>query len=493
MTKRRSSMRMGSWLFAAAGALLLAAPLAAAAQDAASHEVTFTKDVAPILQRSCQNCHRPDGGAPMSLVTYEEVRPWARSIKYRTGLRNEPEAMPPWYIEKDIGIQDFKNDPSLSDAEIEAIAAWVDNGAPLGDPADMPPPIEFLGADQWAIGEPDLIISSPTVEVGASDPDWWGPIGETAVGLTEDRYVAAVEQKEINDREPGTKRATVGSNFAIHHLVWSAVHDDEPSPEELVRLQQEDPDEYLRVLAEAAGQGFWPVHEVGRNADYFDPRAGQLLRAGSRLAFTSAHLHSTGSHTKTRLDIGFKFHPRGYEPEYINQPLFAGTLNIDVRGNQADQRVEALQTLQRHAKLALFEPHLHAAGVRMCLDAFYPNGLSETLSCSGYNHSWVRAYTYADHASPLIPKGTILRISGYFDTTPANRNVADGRNWSGLGHRSIDQMMINLTQGMYLSDEQFAQELAERREVLNLKGGEYVLGCPLCGDVAVEAAGQDQQ
>ena len=470
------------------------APLPAAAQDA-GHEVTFTKDIAPILQRSCQNCHRPDGGAPMALISYDEVRPWARSIKNRTGLRNKPESMPPWYIEKDIGIQSFKNDPSLSDAEVAAIATWVDNGAPQGNPADMPPPLEFLDANQWAIGEPDLIISSPTFEVGAADPDWWGPIGETLTGLTEDRYVAAVEQKEVSNREPTTnaKRATVGSNFAIHHLIWSAVHDEQVSPEEMERLQREDPAEFERVAAQAAGQGFWPVHEVGRNADYFDPRAGQLIKAGSRIAFTSAHLHSTGSHTKTRLDIGFKFHPRGYEPEYTNQPLFAGTLDIDVRGDQADQKIEAFQTMRENAKLTLFEPHLHAAGVRMCLDAIYPNGPRETLSCSGYNHSWVRAYTYADDAAPLIPKGTILRISGYFDTTPANRNVADGRNWSGLGHRSIDQMMINLTQGMYLTDEQFAQEMAERRDALNLVAGEYVPGCPLCGDLPEESAGQNQQ
>ena len=470
------------------------APLPAAAQDA-GHEVTFTKDIAPILQRSCQNCHRPDGGAPMALISYDEVRPWARSIKNRTGLRNKPESMPPWYIEKDIGIQSFKNDPSLSDAEVAAIATWVDNGAPQGNPADMPPPLEFLDANQWAIGEPDLIISSPTFEVGAADPDWWGPIGETLTGLTEDRYVAAVEQKELSNREPTTnaKRNTVGSNFAIHHLIWSAVHDDQMSPEEMERLQREDPAEFERVAAQAVGQGFWPVHEVGRNADYFDPRAGQLLKAGSRISFTSAHLHSTGAHMTTRLDIGFKFHPRGYEPEYTNQPLFAGTLDIDVRGSQADQKIEAFQTMRENAKLTLFEPHLHAAGVRMCLDAIYPNGPRETLSCSGYNHSWVRAYTYADDAAPLIPKGTILRISGYFDTTPANRNVADGRNWSGLGHRSIDQMMINLTQGMYLTDEQFAQEMAERRDALNLVAGEYVPGCPLCGDLPEESAGQNQQ
>lgn len=485
-----TTMRKIQFVMVLAAAGLFALPQMAQAQ--ASSEVTFTKHIAPILQRSCQNCHRPDGGAPMSLITYEEVRPWARSIKQRTGLRNKPETMPPWYIEKDIGIQDFKDDPSLSDAEVEMIAAWVDNGAPQGNPADMPPPLEFLDASLWRIGEPDLIVSSPTVEIAAADPDWWGAIGESPTGLTEDRYVAAVEMKEVNDREPTSGRATVGANFGIHHMIWTAVHDNELSDEELERLREEDPDEFERIAAQSAGQGFWPVHEVGRNADYFDPKAGQLLKAGSRLAFTSAHLHSTGSHMKTRLDVAFKFHPRGYEPEYTNAALFAGTLNIDVRGNEADQKVEAFQTMRRNAKLSLFEPHLHAAGVRQCLDAIYPNGLSETLSCSGYNHSWVRAYPYADHAAPLIPKGTILRVTSYFDTTPANKNVADGRNWSGLGHRSIDQMMISLTQGMYLSDEQFAEELEERRAVLNLRPGEYVLGCPLCGDIPV-ATNQDQQ
>ena len=489
MTTMWNLRRMLGLCSLAAIIMMIAVPQPAAAQD-----VTFTKDIAPILQRSCQNCHRPDGGAPMSLITYEDTRPWARSIKHRTGLRNMPEAMPPWYIEKDIGIQDYKGDVSLSDEEVAKIATWVDSGAPQGNPDDMPPLLEFVDASQWQIGEPDLVVSSPIIEVGASDPDWWGHIGESTTGLTEDRYVAAVEMKEINDREPTAGRATVGSRFAIHHMIWSAVHGDELSDEELERLQREDPDEFERVAAESAGQGFWPVHEVGRNADYFDPKAGPLLKAGSRLAFTSAHLHSTGSHTKTRLDIGFKFHPKGYQPDYTNRPLFAGTLNIDVRGNQANQKIEAFQTMRQNAKLTLFEPHLHAAGVRMCLDAIYPNGLQETLSCSGYNHSWVRAYPYADHAAPLIPKGSILRITGYFDTSRANKNVADPRNWSGMGHRSIDQMLINLSQGMYLSDEQFAQELAERREVLNLEPGEYVLGCPGCGDFgAATTAGQDQQ
>src|SRR4249920_4221972 len=102
--------------------------------------VTFTKDIAPILQRSCQNCHRPDGVAPMSLVTYEDVRPWARAIKTRTGIGPKAGVMPPWYMEKNIGIQKFKNDPSLSDEEVAKVAKWADSGAPRGNPADMPAP-----------------------------------------------------------------------------------------------------------------------------------------------------------------------------------------------------------------------------------------------------------------------------------------------------------------------------------------------------------------
>ena len=117
-------------------------------------EVTFSREIAPILQRSCQNCHRPGGTAPMSLVNYSEVRPWARSIKNRTQVRE----MPPWFIDKNIGIQRFKDDPSLTDQEIELIGRWVDTGALEGDPSDMPPPIHIYEAE-WGIGDPDLIVS----------------------------------------------------------------------------------------------------------------------------------------------------------------------------------------------------------------------------------------------------------------------------------------------------------------------------------------------
>ncbi len=112
--------------------------------------VTYSKDIAPILQRSCVNCHREGGGAPMSLRTYEEVAPWAQMIRFRTAIRDRMGAMPPFFVEKHIGVTKFKNDPSLSDEELARIQAWADNGAPEGDPDDLPPPVEFGEEGAWS-------------------------------------------------------------------------------------------------------------------------------------------------------------------------------------------------------------------------------------------------------------------------------------------------------------------------------------------------------
>ena len=439
---------------AAAG--LLAAPAAASEEE---NGVTYTKDIAPILERSCTQCHRPESVAPMSLLTYEQARPWARAMKYRTGRVGKPDIMPPWYIEKDIGIQHYKDDVSLSAGEIAAIAEWTDNGAPRGETVKETVAADAAAADEsWEIGEPDLVLTSPEIEVLPAAPDWWGPLGETETGLTEDRYVSAIEMREVHTFEGPPERDTIGGLYVIHHLVLIPVGPDgEP-------------------VAEA---GFWPVHEVGRNADVFHPDSGKLLQAGSKITFPSAHLHSNGRHTRAQLEIGFKFHPEGYEPTRTVEMIGLGTPDLDIRPMQADQKFEAFRALMEHTKMTVYEPHMHAAGVRMCLDAIWDTTI-ETLSCAGYNHNWVRVYTYEDDYAPLLPKGTILRITGYFDNTPTNPNVSDPRNWSGLGHRSIDNMMINIGQGVFLSDEEFVEEMATRRERLGLKLGETVLGCPLC-------------
>ena len=451
---------------AGAAVWAVAVPLATAGQ---APEPTFTKDIAPILQRSCQKCHRPNALAPMALITYEEVRPWARSIKYRTGLRNKMGVMPPWYIEKNIGIQRFKDDWSLSDDEIATIAAWTDNGAPRGNPADMPTPPPFIDVDEWEIGQPDLIVSSPSFEVKGAAPDWWGNLGEAETGLTEDRYVAAIEYRERNDLQRGVKSDTVGGLFVVHHSVFYSFAPDDN--------------------ANDATQ--WPVHEVGRNADVFDAEAGRLLKAGSKLLFPSTHLHANGTDTIARLEVGFKFHPKGYEPTKEMELLFFGNgPDIDIRAMEDNQRMDAYFTLPENTKISVYEPHMHAPGVRMCLEAVWGTTV-QTLNCSGYDHNWVRAYKYEDDAAPLLPKGTILHLTGYFNNTQTNPNVVDPRNWSGSGHRSVDNMFINLLQAIYMDDEEFEAEVAKREQQLRLTGGGTDIGCLLCGaaDPPVNAGG----
>src|SRR5437773_2584012 len=185
----------------------------ATADKSAPTPVTFTKDVAPILQRSCQNCHRPDSNAPMSLITYEDARPYARSIKAKTASR----LMPPWHIERNIGIQKFKDDPSLSEQEIATIAAWVDQGAPKGNMADMPAPKQFDDESIWHI-KPDLIVEMPVAHVvpaNGSD-EFIDFIADS--GLTEDRYVRAVETK------PGP-----GARAVTHHLLTYLIQNVDPS------------------------------------------------------------------------------------------------------------------------------------------------------------------------------------------------------------------------------------------------------------------------
>ena len=132
--------------------VVVGTPRATAAGNAADTP-TFTKDVLPILQRSCQNCHRPGTAAPMALLTYEQVRPWARAIKDRVTTRQ----MPPWHLDRSIGV--YRDDPSLSDEEIGVVADWVDAGAPRGNPEEAPPPLDLIGLDEWVYGEPDLIVS----------------------------------------------------------------------------------------------------------------------------------------------------------------------------------------------------------------------------------------------------------------------------------------------------------------------------------------------
>ena len=180
------------------------------------------------------------------------------------------------------------------------------------------------------------------------------------------------------------------------------------------------------------------------------------------------------------LEIGFKFHPIGYEPKYERAVLGLGNgVDISIAGNENEQELHAYKVLTDNIKVITFEPHLHAPGERMCLEAIWGYTI-ETLSCVGYDHNWVRGYAYEDDAAPLLPKGTILHIVGYMNNTSTNPNVPDPRNWQGSGNRSVTNMFIDLGMRVKLSDEQFLEEMEKRRTVLDLGPNDHVIGCPLC-------------
>src|SRR5437868_10110461 len=203
---QRARRRLMRRLLSLGAVLAIAAPAFAAD---APRPVTFTKDVAPIFQAKCQECHQPNSIAPMSLITFEEARPWARSIKDRVATRQ----MPPWHIDKGVGVQKFKNDMSLSDDQIDTIVNWVDQGAPQGNPKDLPPPKPLVTTNEWkgqrdGYGPPDLVVRSEEGTMPAVHQDsWWRP--ESDIPLTEPRWVKMVEIRPTNLR----------ARKIVHHAV----------------------------------------------------------------------------------------------------------------------------------------------------------------------------------------------------------------------------------------------------------------------------------
>ena len=446
--------RAGSFAMPTVVGGIMAVALVATPGVIAAQEVTFTRDVAPILHRSCVNCHKPGSIAPMSLITYEDARPWARAIKGKTSRApDDPERMPPWFIETNVGIQQFKDDPSLTAAEIELLAAWVDNGAPRGNPADMPA-IDLVSRE-WSIGTPDLVVSSPRVTLEAVAPDYYGRYGPSPIGLTEDRYVKAVEFREVRHDSGAADRKSGDLNyFVVHHAVIGATRGDDAAAGSAGASG---------TAESRAGSSFNVVWELGQNSTIYPDSLGIKLAKGSVLNF-DVHTHSIGTEATFSIAVAFKLHPKGYEPKYSRYGSFNSlTYDLDIPGNQ-ETVIEALWPLSRPGMVLSFEPHLHSSGRRMCVEALYPTGYQETLNCAGYNHNWVKVYHYADDVAPLLPTGTVLKITAWYDNTAANPRVADPRNWKGWGSRSIDDMLFLLSRVVWLTEEEFQAEVAARSD-----------------------------
>ena len=407
--------------------------MASLTPPAVEAQVTFTKDVAPILQNKCQMCHRPDTFAPMSLLTYEDVRPWAKAIKEKVITR----IMPPWYIDKNVGIRHFKDDPSLSDEQIATIVTWVDGGAPKGNPADMPPPRQFEDLEKWHIAPPDLIVQLPKdVIVPAKAPDRWVDI-EVDPHLTEDRYIQAIETKPIK----GYK--------VVHHAVTSMKNDDDPAPDTRNYPQGTFLNEYA----------------VGKNGDVFPEGAARLMKAGTRISF-NLHLHAIGQETAANVALGLKLYPKGYVPKYVEISEHAGDANdLDIPPNTDNVRSDGYTTLTKPARILSFQPHMHNRGKAQCMEAIYPGGRKvETLSCvSNYQFAWHLVYLYAEDEQPLLPAGTILHVTSWHNNSVSNRFNPDPDNLVTFGQRTIDDMAFAWISYYYLSEEDYKQQVEARK------------------------------
>jgi mono/diheme cytochrome c family protein len=451
-------------------AFVLAAFAMPSAAQTPRRQVTYNKDIAPILERSCQSCHRPDSVAPMSLLTYEQARPYARAMKLRTSLRDNAGSrgvMPPWYIEKNIGIQSFKEDISLSDEQIATIAAWADSGAPEGNPADRPAVREFAQSGAWHLGKPDMIVSSPKILVKGVAPDWWGDFGETPSTAPETRYAKAVEYREQSDLKKGALGADAGrgktSIFVFHHAS--------------VSLTTDDPD--AERDGEAGGSGL-SLHEVGRNGDVFNADAGKIVPRNAMFGW-NGHLHAPGIPGADRtawLELGIHLHPSGYKPKYVEQGINFGKTEIDFEPQAPSTRFDAYWVAPQPIKLLNYEPHMHATGIRKCIEAIY-GGVAQTLNCAGYDHNWVKNYQYDDNAAPLLPAGTILHAIGWFDNSAKNPNNVEPRNPATYGANSVSNMFILFNKAIFLTAEQYQEELAKRRQHLQTSGAANI-GCPDC-------------
>jgi hypothetical protein len=437
-------------LIAFALGAVLAFPLVASAQAAAKSAPTFTKDVAPIFQEKCEACHRPDSIAPMSLVTFEEARPWARSIKSRVASRQ----MPPWHLDKSVGIQKYQNDRSLTDQQIDTIVKWVDAGAPKGDPSDMPSAKTWPADDVWNYarifnGPPDIIVKSPVYTQKAMAQDaWFKPVVD--IGLTEERWVRAIEIR------PSTVKGRKITHHALAHLMQT-----EPAPE---RTAAADDDDAGAAFSQA---GLFMEWAVGKAGEIMRPDSGKLLLPGAKIRF-DIHYSAAGEDITDQVELGIYLYPKDQKPKYrqtlaLFSGITGGNRNLDIQPNSMYVGTN-FHVMRRAGRVENFQPHMHLRGKAMSMEAILPTGQVQMLSMvSDFSFNWHNNYVFADDSAPLLPKGTILKITSWHDNTKANKNNPDPEQWVGWGDRTVDEMAhawVNIT---YMDDEDFKKEVEKRK------------------------------
>ncbi len=439
-----------------AGLMTLGIVMAAAPALAADGPVTFSKDIAPIFQAKCQECHQPNSIAPMSLVTFQDARPWVRSIKERVSTRQ----MPPWHIDKGVGVQQFKNDMSLSDEQIDTIVRWVDGGSLQGDPKDLPPAKPLLStSNEWegvrdGFGQPDMVIKSSEYTMPAQHQDvWYRPT--STIPLTEPRWIKMVEIRPTN----------LKARRIIHHSI---------------AYQVLSPDNVASVSTGTANGPRGPVSQedlvnrrpmimewaIGKGYDQFREGTGKLIVPGETISWDQ-HIHAVGEEIAGGSELAMWFYPKGQEPK--NRSYLIGFTGLRTQGfldiaPNAISHTEGFTVLKENTLITNFQPHFHLRGKAMKVEAILPDGGREIISYVGnFNFNWMTNYIYTDDAAPVFPKGTVIQVSAWYDNTKANKDNPDPEQWVGYGDRTVDEMAHAWMNVVYLNDAEYKALLDERK------------------------------
>src|SRR5438477_3078145 len=417
-------------------------------------QVTFSKDVAPIFQAKCQECHQPNSIAPMSLISYKEARPWAKAIRERVITRQ----MPPWHIDRSVGVQKFKNDMSLTDEQVDTIVRWVDGGANEGNPKDLPQPKPLITDNQWkgvrdGFGPPDLVIKSPEYTMPAEHQDvWYRPMSD--IPLNEPRWAKMVE----------IRPTSLKGRKVIHHSIAYLVLNNDPDA--VNKGTSNGPERFRDADDLVSRRPQLMEWAIGKGYDLFRPGTGKLIVPGEKISWDQ-HIHAIGEQITAGSEIGIWFYKKGEEPK--KRSYLVGFTGID-RSKMLDippnsfAMTEGFTVLKENAVIENFQPHFHLRGKAMEVEAILPDGSRQVLSYVGnFNFNWMTNYIYDDEAAPLLPKGTVIHVSAWYDNTKGNKNNPDPDQWVGFGDRTVDEMAHAWMNVVYFTDDEYKALQAQRK------------------------------
>ena len=421
-----------------------------------SSAVTFTKDIAPIFQAKCETCHRPGSIGPMPLQSYQDARPWIRSIKARVAGRE----MPPWALDKTVGVQKFINDASLTDEQIDLIVRWVDAGAPMGNAADMPP------ARQWStdnafflearLGPPDLIVKAAAWTMPAQAPDISFESVVDIPGLTEPRWVRA---SETRPSLKGRRIAHHSSTYVLRPRSPEAV-----AAERAARGNQPGADLAVGESRATDLEELFTEWAQGKGGEVYPDTVGKLVMPGTKVKF-DVHYHAVGEEITDQIEVAWWFHPKGKTPDYSSEWVPIGSTggeSLQIPPNTITEH-QGYTVLKSPAMLHNFQPHMHYRGKAQTLEAIYPDGRREVINrVTRYSNTWHINYIYDPDYAPVFPKGTVLMLTSVHDNTAANKNNPDPRQWVSGGARTVDEMAHLNEQVIYISEADYQRIVDER-------------------------------